>query len=97
MEGLCVDREPDPGQLGTHLQEFWTTTGRGVVPDRQPERPVTWQKRAWASKERKNRLGGFRTGMAGLASGFVGHPREKDRGGAAAYGDLHGRGGPLAH
>ena len=26
----------DPGQLGTHLQEFWTTTGCNAVPDRQP-------------------------------------------------------------
>ena len=78
MEGLCVDREPDRGQLGTHLQEFWTTPGCNVVPDRQPERSVTWQRRACASKERKNGLGGFRTWMAGLASGFCtrlsGHP-----------------------
>jgi hypothetical protein len=36
MEGLRIDRELDPGQLGTHLQEFWTTTGCNAVPDRQP-------------------------------------------------------------
>ena len=34
---VCVDREPDLGQLGTHLQEFWTTTGchwhRDTVPN----------------------------------------------------------------
>ena len=36
MEDLCIDLEPYPGQLGTHLQEFWITTGCNAVPDRQP-------------------------------------------------------------
>ena len=40
MEDLSIDREPYPGQLGTHIREFWTTTGCDTVPDCQPEQPI---------------------------------------------------------
>jgi uncharacterized protein (TIGR02246 family) len=37
MEDLSVDREPYLGQLGTHLQEFWTTSGCDTVSHAQPQ------------------------------------------------------------
>src|SRR5271165_2156523 len=40
MEDLCIDREPYPGQLGNHLQEFWTTTGCNAVGGDYPEQPI---------------------------------------------------------
>jgi hypothetical protein len=38
LEDLSIDLEHYPGQLGTHAQEFWTTTLKAISDgSRQPQ------------------------------------------------------------